>query len=415
MNWADVRVLYLRELRSALRERSIVINSIIIPIVLYPLIIWIAYTGFSFVSGQLEVMASRVMLVEAPPAMAEFRKELESDKSIEWKQSRNPDEDIRSGHLDLLIEFLASDREDPSPATYRVKLTYDQSRDQSAVARQRVMETLARYRGKYLEKEAHDLGISPVEFQAFWVESKDVSTSVQMGQFILGLVLPIMLIVMLAIGAVHPAIDSTAGERENSTWETTLAIATDRSNVIIAKYLYVATMSVTAGLLNLLAMMISIRSLLAPILGEDAHGLSFRIPLRSVPVIAISAALLALFVAAGMMILASFARTFKEGQSMVGPFYIAMIIPIAFLQSPRAELTPSLAVIPIVNVTMVYREAIAGIYHWPLIGLTLMSEFVCIAAALWLATSILKYEDFVIGSYGGNLGKFVKERMMKKS
>jgi hypothetical protein len=31
--------------------------------------------------------------------------------------------------------------------------------------------------------------------------------------------------------------------------------------------------------------------------------------------------------------------------------------------------------------------------------------------ALWLATVILRYEDFMLGTYGGNFGRFLKERV----
>jgi hypothetical protein len=65
-----------------------------------------------------------------------------------------------------------------------------------------------------------------------------------------------------------------------------------------------------------------------------------------------------------------------------------------------------------VNVAMVFREAIAGTFHWPLIGITLAVEALCVALALWLATNILRYEDFLIGSYGGNFVKFLKERLL---
>ena len=40
---AEIRTLYTRELRSALRERNIVINSIILPILLYPVLLWLGY------------------------------------------------------------------------------------------------------------------------------------------------------------------------------------------------------------------------------------------------------------------------------------------------------------------------------------------------------------------------------------
>ena len=92
-------------------------------------------------------------------------------------------------------------------------------------------------------------------------------------------------------------------------------------------------MSAMAALLNVTAMIFSMRTILAP-LGGSTGGLSFNIPLRSLPVIAIGAVLMALFVAAGMMTLASFARNFKEGQSMVSPFYLIIILPVSFLQAP---------------------------------------------------------------------------------
>lgn len=71
-----------------------------------------------------------------------------------------------------------------------------------------------------------------------------------------------------------------------------------------------------------------------------------------------------------------------------------------------------MALIPIVNVAMVFREALTGTYHWRLIGLTLMVESLCIVLALWMAAAILRYEDFLLGSYSGSFGKFVKERLL---
>ncbi len=64
------------------------------------------------------------------------------------------------------------------------------------------------------------------------------------------------------------------------------------------------------------------------------------------------------------------------------------------------------------NVALVFREAVTGIFRWPLIGLTVLVEVVTVVLALWLAATILRYEDFLIGSYGGKLSKFVKERLL---
>src|SRR5205814_7115932 len=107
------------------------------------------------------------------------------------------------------------------------------------------------------------LGLTRAEFQNFAVDDHDVSSGREVGAFVV--VLPIFFIIMLAVGAMHPAIDSTAGERENSTWETVMTAATSRGNVLVAKYLYVATAAFTAAFLNLFAMMLSMGTLLSPL------------------------------------------------------------------------------------------------------------------------------------------------------
>jgi sodium transport system permease protein len=415
MNWKDTRTLYLRELRSALRERAIVINSIVIPIVLYPLLIWLTYTGIMYVSGQAAGLRSYVALRNLPANHRPLRRALEAEPGIIIVSSANPEEEIRSGSLDLLVDFVAVQDAPPlEEGNIGARVTYDASRDQSATARVRVKTVIDQYRDRFIEREASKLGISKIELQGFRVDEKNVSSNEEMGRFILALLLPILLVVMLAMGAVYPAIDTTAGERENGTWETMMTVATSRSNILIAKYLYVSTMSFVAGCLNVTAMTFTMRSTLLP-LGKGGAGLSFEIPLASIPVLIAGAALLALFVSAGMMILAAFARTFKEGQSLVSPFLAAFMLPVTFIQGPAQEFTTGMAFIPVINVAMMFRQAIAGVYTWPLIAITVTVELVCIVAALKLATTIIEYEDFVMGSYSGTFAQFIRHRLLRRT
>lgn len=415
MNWKDIKTLYLRELRSALRERAIVINSIIIPIVLYPLIIWLTYTGVTYISGQTASLKSRVMLQNLPASHRPLRRSLEMENTIELLNVEEPERAVRDGRLDLLVEFVrVEDAPSIDEGNIGARVTYDASRDESATARTRVKAVVDRYRDTFIEREAEKYGVGRSELQAFRVEEKNVSSELEMGRFILGLLLPILLVVMLGMGAVFPAIDTTAGERENGTWETLMSAATSRINILVAKYLYVATMSFVAGVLNVSAMIYTIRSTMIS-LGPAGAGPTFGVPLESIPVLVAGGALLALFIAAGMMILSAFARTFKEGQSLVSPFLIAFLLPVTFIQEPAQEFTTGIALLPIVNVAMMFRQAIVGFYDWKLIGVTLAVELVCIAAALRLAYAILRHEDFVMGNYHGTLSRFVRQRLFRRN
>ena len=106
MNWKDIQTLYLRELRSALRERGIVVYSIIIPVVLYPLLIWLVYMAFSYANGQAAEMQSHVMLRNLPVTHLALRRALQADPTIDLEFSENPEEDIKNGNLDLIIDFV---------------------------------------------------------------------------------------------------------------------------------------------------------------------------------------------------------------------------------------------------------------------------------------------------------------------
>jgi len=83
MNWKDIRTLYLRELRSALRERGIVVYSIIIPVVLYPLLIWLVYSALTYASGQAAELKSHIVLRNLPVAHFALRRALQAERTIE--------------------------------------------------------------------------------------------------------------------------------------------------------------------------------------------------------------------------------------------------------------------------------------------------------------------------------------------
>ena len=414
IRFPDIRLVFLRELRGALRERSIVINVVLVPLFMYPILLWLVYTGLSFVIGQTENFTARVMIAGDLEAGGALVHKIEAAERVTVTTVETPRDAIRDGRLDLLVELAP--REGGYADDFEVRFTGDSSKDRSRIATSRVEDLVTRHRTAYLEAAGRNRGLSGPEYQMIWIERENVSSGRDMGRFILGMAVPVLVIIMVIVGGMYPALDATAGERERSTWETTLTAATDRVNVLAGKYLYVAALSTTAGLLNFTAMSLSMRTLMAPLLGDRLGSVAFTIPWASVPLIVVVTVLLALFVSALLMIVASFARTFKDAQSLAGPFVTVMIlVPAVFMQFPGLELTTWLACVPIINVCLVFREAIGGVYHWPQIGLTLLMEGLCIWIVLRLASAITRYEDIMTGSYEGGLTGFVKHRLLRRT
>ena len=79
-----------------------------------------------------------------------------------------------------------------------------------------------------------------------------------MGGYLLSRILPLVIVVMVMLGAFHPAIDITAGERERGTLETTLSAPIARAALMTGKVVAVATLATLSGVLNLASMSITV-------------------------------------------------------------------------------------------------------------------------------------------------------------
>jgi sodium transport system permease protein len=414
---SQVLVLYRKELRSALRERSIVLNSVLIPIFLYPVMLWLMFTGLTFAEGLAEGTSSRVSVHGLTPEhmevldtlrVAEMMLVADTPATVAESEAR-----LARGELDAVVVF------EPLPDTtgmlagnFSVRIAYDRSLERSRRARERAEQVVERHRERWLTQRAQGMAIPREEVEGFRVAPRNVATGEQLGTSLLSEMLPLFLVVMVALGCFIPAIDTTAGERERSTWETTLTVAAPRFSIVAAKYLYVATLGVSAGVLNVLAMFLSMGAVMAPLLSRSGEDFRFSLPGLALPVMVLGAIALALFFAAAMMILAAFARSFKEGQGMVTPVYWLALVPLMLSQGSDATLTPATAAIPVANVAMMIRDAVRGVFLWPLIAETVLVELGTVVLCLFLARAILGFEDFLIGSYDGSFWRFLKERML---
>jgi sodium transport system permease protein len=419
LNWPQVRTLYVRELRAALRERTIVINSILIPVCLYPFLLWCVFTAMMFVMGQTEGIKAQVMLKAWPGGHPGLRKALQRDPRFEFLAMNvtvaEAEAHVREGRIDAFLEFVpAAGPAAALPGNFEARITCNRTRDLSVTAREQLGGVIEKYRAEWLAREARWRGIPAEQWQGFTLASQNVASSRQLGSFILGLLAPVIFVVMVAVGCFYPAVDSLAGERERQTWETLISTSATRLSIVTAKYLYVATIGGVAGLLNLLAVMLTARPVFAPLMEKAGKVIDFTIAPGVIPIAILAAVLLAGFIAAGMMVFAAFARTFKEGQAMITPFYMLILLPVVMLQAPGARLSVSMALVPVANVTLMVREAVSGSFPVLPIAITVLISLILIALFLRLAAFVLRFEDVVLGSYNGSLFKLLREKLLRR-
>lgn len=403
---SDVWLLYWRELRSALRERNILLYSLLVPALLYPCVLWMMISADSMVRGMLEQSLSRVALVGLSDEHRRLETELIAAKEFVLSQADEARalEMMKRGRLDAVAVCRAGPH-----GELDVRLYFDGSRLHSKIAKNRLEEVLDRYRDIRLEQLAAEYRVPDVKLQLLWVKRVDQATESEVGRLILSTILPMAMIVVMGMGGLYPAVDSTAGERERSTWETLLTTAASRDDVVLAKYLYVVTVISFSGLLNLAALYVCIYAALEPM-----EHVTISLPLSALPVLIGGTILLAMFMAAGMMVPASFARTFQQGQSLATPFYAVTILPVVLVADPSVPFHMAYAFVPVLNAALAFREAVAGHLLLPQLLVTLAVLMVCVVASLWMARRVLAYEDIVLGTYGGSFWTFVKQRLWRR-
>jgi len=102
---------------------------------------------------------------------------------------------------------------------------------------------------------------------------------------------------------------------------------------------------------------------------------------------------LAVFFSAALLALSLFAKSFKEAQSYISPLMIVVVMPAVAALLPGVELNAPLALIPVLNTSLVSKEIITGTYHWNLIALIFLSSSVYAGLAIAIAVKLFQRED----------------------
>ena len=104
---------------------------------------------------------------------------------------------------------------------------------------------------------------------------------------------------------------------------------------------------------------------------------------------------MALFFAAVLVALGLFARSMKEAQSYMQPLMVLMIMPLLISLLPGLDLNPALALVPVINVSLLAKELLSGTCHWGFIAEVFISSIVYAGAALGLAVAVFQRESVI--------------------
>jgi sodium transport system permease protein len=186
--------------------------------------------------------------------------------------------------------------------------------------------------------------------------------------------------------------------------ETLLCSPVSRLNIVLGKFLMVLTASITTMLLSLGSMGVSVTLGVASFGGggkmqvaqqaakKAGNTIPIIDPMGLFGVFALIAPAAVLF-AAGLLTISLFAKSYKEAQSYVSPLIIVVIMPAVIGMLPGIELSAKTACIPILNLSLVCKEMLSGVWHWNFIALIFGSTCLYAMIVLTLCVKMFNRES----------------------
>lgn len=387
-------IIFRKELVDMLRDKRTLAAMIGLPLLLYPAL-------FIFGSQAALMQQGRILDAQSPIAIvahdAELLEEwLSRDSRLVVRESSDPTADLALRRLHAIIRADDNfEKQVRGGGTGKVRVEYDASESASQEAARRVVETLEKRFDSLLVERLQRMGLSQEFANPLEVGKVNIAPSTKTTGALLGMLTPLVMILMLGVGAFYPAIDLTAGEKERGTFETLLSTPARSMEILVGKFLAVFSLAIITGLVNLGSMTATLAFQLTQL--EDEIGeFSLRIPPENVLLLLVALVPLAFFVSAVMMTIAVMARSFREAQSLLTPFLILLLFPAALAAVPGTRLTTATQFAPVANIALLFKDLMTDQANLQAAAMVLLSTSIYALLALALASRVFRREDVVL-------------------
>lgn len=381
-------IIFKKEMLDIIRDRRSLLLSVLLPVILYPAMIWIM--GSSFSGIQSEAMSNTTVAVQGEAGLAEYfgSSVFLEQTGVKMEFPDDPEAALRNGDVKILLRFDAGALEslkngDPVNAV----VLYDQSKSASSASLEFVMSVIDSYNRSEQTRRLAEIGISlenltPIHPAAVSLAQENGGTSSDAGM-ILSMMLPMLMVILLSVGGMSTAVDIFAGEKERRTFEPLLCTRAKRTDILSGKMGAVVVMSLVGALSSVGGMAI----------GYALNPSAMTMGLNDVGTLSISGVTMlltaliivamALFFSGLHSMLATWSRTIKEASTYGTFVMLACYIPVfSTMYMQGGDFRLSYAFIPVMNTVGCLKIVLAGIDNLPFLLITLAMTTLFVAATL---------------------------------
>lgn len=418
MNSGRIFSLYKKEILDILRDKKTLVVMILVPLFLYPGMMLLSV----FLMGQIN-KESLEKTYEVGICESEYATELKAlltDENDEfeysfhvkdYKDSSSVNADLEEGIINSFID-VSYEKNVPM-----FEISYVASKNDSVISASYVEDILVQYKDDMRRETMEELLPNAEEIlNPMWIKRINVdSTEASLGSA-LGMFLPMIIITSILLGAIYPAIDVTAGERERGTLETLMTIPVRISEVMTGKFLAVATIAVFSALLNLASMMLVGIYMFDSVKLMAGADFSFNAVdfVPSILVLLLTLPVFSLFVSAVCLCVFIFAKSFKEANNYSTPILLIFMFASMAGVLPNLELNLTTALIPVVNITLLIKSVFVLRFDWTAIAIVMVSSVIYSLISIWIMSKLFSSEAVLFGEGFRGIRLFESRKNMKK-
>src|SRR5215475_15303544 len=249
MQLRSIKLIYLKEILDLLRDRRTIISMLVLPLLVMPLI----FFGVNyFLSRSINRAQDKQfdLALKQEIGLEGITTSLEH-AGFKVRPSDNPRRAVENKETEFGVDVSG---EANSPA---IRIYVDQSQIEATVASGRIEAALNKLKEARVKNELQRAGVPERILTPFTVEKVNTAPPQKMSGMLIGGIFGLMFVTFMLMGAMYPAIDMTAGEKERRTMEMLLSSPAGRVEIVLAKILVAITASFMTSVLTIISFRVS--------------------------------------------------------------------------------------------------------------------------------------------------------------
>ncbi len=388
----NILTIYLKEMKEVLRDRKTLIFMVVLPTLVVPVLlnVMIGFLVRAEKKAQTEILTFAIFGAEHLPDLANAFSEEEGFEKVNILTQEAIASAIEENKIKFGLVIPQTTREQLERDEQVAVQFYYNNASATSKVKNRAGEVIREFSERYRSKRLAGLGLDTPQEQEHLLnpvtieEHNTADLREVLGERVGGM-LPYLFIIFCFMGAMYPAIDLGAGEKERGTLETLLLAPIPRYQIVLGKFFVIFTTGVTAALLCLTSLGVMLAAKGQEITGELGEVIA---SVSVVDLVLIAAMLIptAAMFAAVLLSVSIYAKSFKEASAYCGPLNFLAIVPAFIAMLPIVKLDWYWAMVPITNISLAIKELIKGTMNYEMFTAILGSSVVIAGAFLFFCS-----------------------------